>query len=269
MSVQRRKVAHWTPGRPLNGWRLRLLFFVVLLAAWEALYRLNLWPPYIFPSMSSVAASLISGFADGSYPLAIAVSLRRILIGYGLSLTIGIPLGLLLGRVKFVQDTLGSIVLGLQALPSICWLPLALLWFGLSEKAILFVVVMGAVLSVTLSTADGVHNTSPLYLRAARTMGARGLTLYIRVILPAALPAIISGMKLGWSFAWRSLMAGELLYVSLGLGQLLTMGRELNDMAQVIAVMIVIVAIGLSVDRALFSPLERRIRERWGLQHAI
>jgi NitT/TauT family transport system permease protein len=127
---------------------------------------------------------------------------------------------------------------------------------------------MGAVLSVTLATADGVRNTPPLYLRAARTMGAQGLTLYTRVILPAALPAIISGMKLGWSFAWRSLMAGELLYVSLGLGQLLTMGRELNDMSQVIAVMLVIVAIGLLVDRALFSPVERRIRERWGLHAA-
>lgn len=249
----------------MNGWRLRLLFFIALLAAWEGLFRLRLWPPYVFPSMLSVGESLRIGFADGTYPLAIAVSLRRILMGYGLSLVVGIPLGLLLGRIKIVQDTLGSIVLGLQALPSICWLPLALLWFGLSERAILFVVVMGAVLSVTLSTADGVHNTPPLYLRAAQTMGARGLTLYTRVILPAALPAILSGMKLGWSFAWRSLMAGELLYVSLGLGQLLTMGRELNDMSQVIAVMLVIVAIGLSVDRAMFSPLERRVRERWGL----
>ena len=252
----------------MSGWRLRLAFFVALLAVWEGLYRLHLWPPYVFPSMSSVASSLISGFADGSYPRAIAVSLRRILFGYGLSLVVGIPLGLLLGRVKSVQVTLGSIVLGLQALPSICWLPLALLWFGLSERAILFVVVMGAVLSVTLSTADGVRNTPPLYLRAARTMGARGLRLYTGVILPAALPAIISGMKLGWSFAWRSLMAGELLYVSRGLGQLLTMGRELNDMAQVIAVMSVIIALGLLVDRAVFAPVERRVRERWGLQAA-
>jgi NitT/TauT family transport system permease protein len=252
----------------VSGWRLRVLFFMALLAVWEALFRLRLWPPYVFPSMSSVGASLVAGIADGSYPLAIGVSLRRILVGYGLSLVIGIPLGLLLGRVKAVQDTLGSIVLGLQALPSICWLPLALLWFGLSEKAIMFVVVMGAVLSVTLSTADGVHNTPPLYLRAARTMGARGLRLYTGVILPAALPAILSGMKLGWSFAWRSLMAGELLYVSLGLGQLLTMGRELNDMSQVIAVMLVIIAIGLLADRAVFAPVERRVRERWGLQPA-
>jgi len=251
----------------MSKWR-RLAFFAALLAAWELLFRLNLWPPYVFPSMFSVGKTLVYGLTNGSYLRAIGVSMQRIMIGYGLSLLIGIPLGLLLGRVRYVQDTLGSMVLGLQALPSICWLPLALLWFGLSEKAILFVVVMGAVLSVTLSTADGVRNTPPLYLRAARTMGARGLMLYTGVILPSALPAILSGMKLGWSFAWRSLMAGELLYVSRGLGQLLTMGRELNDMSQVIAVMLVIVAIGLLVDRALFSPVERRVRERWGLQPA-
>jgi len=252
----------------MNSWLRKLVFFAVLLAAWEILFRLRLWPPYVFPSVSSVVASFVAGVADGSYPLAIAVSLRRILLGYGLSLLIGVPLGLLLGRVKAAQETVGSIVLGLQALPSICWLPLALLWFGLSERAILFVVVMGAVLAVTLSNADGVRNTTPLYLRAARTMGARGWRLYTGVVLPSAFPAILSGMKLGWSFAWRSLMAGELLYVSLGLGQLLTMGRELNDMAQVISVMLVIIAIGLLVDRALFSPVEQRVRERWGLQRA-
>lgn len=249
----------------MHGWRARAVFFILLVVAWEALFRLRVWPPYIFPSPSSVVGSLAAGFANLTFPIAIGVSMRRILIGYGLSLLIGIPTGLLLGRVRLVQETLGSVVLGLQALPSICWLPLALLWFGLSEQAILFVVIMGAVLSVTLSTADGVHNTPPLYLRAARTMGARGWRVYTGVILPAALPAILSGMKLGWSFAWRSLMAGELLYVSMGLGQLLTMGRELNDMSQVMAVMLIIIVIGLAVDRALFNPLEQCVRERWGL----
>ena len=250
----------------MGPWGRRLLFLAGLLAVWEILFRLHLWPSYVFPSPSSVVQSLVDGTVNGAYPLAIVTSLRRIVVGYVLALVIGIPLGLLLGRVKFVQETVGSIVLGLQALPSICWLPLALLWFGLSERAILFVVVMGAVLSIALSTADGVHNTPPLYLRAAQTMGARGFHLYWRVILPAALPAVISGMKLGWSFAWRSLMAGELLYVSMGLGQLLTMGRELNDMSQVIGVMAVIIALGLVVDRLAFGPLERRIRARWGLQ---
>lgn len=252
----------------MNGRRLKIVFVVALLLVWELLFRLKLWPAYVFPSMLSVAQSLGSGIADGSYILAIAVSLKRIVLGYGISLAIGIPLGLVLGRSKFVQDTLGTVVLGLQALPSICWLPLALLWFGLSETAILFVVVMGSLLSVALSTADGVRNTPPLYVRAARTMGAEGFKLYASVILPSSLPAIISGMKLGWSFAWRSLMAGELLYVSLGLGQLLTLGRELNDMAQVIAVMLVIIMLGLLADRALFTPMEQRVRERWGLQAA-
>ena len=250
----------------MNGWRLKLLFFIVLLGAWEGFFRLRLWPSYVFPSPLEVMQSIMNGFGDGSYSLAILSSMRRVVLGYGLSIVVGIPLGLVLGRIRLVQDTIGTLVLGLQALPSICWLPIALLWFGLSETAILFVVVMGAVLSIALATADGVHNTPPLYLRAARTMGAKQWHLYTGVILPAAMPAIISGMKLGWSFAWRSLMAGELLYVSLGLGQQLTMGRELNDMSQVIATMVIIVAIGLLVDRLVFGPIERRARERWGLQ---
>jgi NitT/TauT family transport system permease protein len=252
----------------MRGWQTSLLFFLALILAWEILYRLQLWPPYVFPSPSSVVDALVKGFSNGTFLLAIGTSLRRILVGYGFSILIGIPLGLLLGRSRLMQATLGPLVMGLQALPSICWLPLALLWFGLGEEAILFVVVMGALLSITLSTADGVRNTPPLYLRAARTMGAEGLTLYTHVVLPAALPSIISGMKLGWSFAWRSLMAGELLYISLGLGQALAMGRELNNMSQVIAVMVLIIAIGLVVDRMVFAPVERQVRDRWGLHGA-
>jgi NitT/TauT family transport system permease protein len=249
----------------VRTWQISLLFFLGLLLAWEVLFRLELWPPYVFPSPSSVVQALIDGFASGYYLRAVATSMRRIVIGYGISILVGIPVGLLLGRSRVMQATLGPVAIGLQALPSICWLPLALLWFGLGEKAILFVVVMGALLSIALSTADGVRNTSPLYLRAARTMGAEGLRLYRRVILPAALPGILSGMKLGWSFAWRSLMAGELLYISLGLGQALAMGRELNKMNQVVSVMVVIIAIGLVIDQLVFRPTERSVRERWGL----
>ena len=250
----------------MSGTRLRLVFFAGLILLWEALVRLHIWPSYVFPSPLAVARSLFDGILSGMVPLAVLTSLRRVVLAYAGSLLIGIPLGLSLGRSRLLQDTLGTLVLGLQALPSICWLPLALLWFGLSETAIAFVVVMGAVLSITLSTADGVRNTPPLYLRAARTMGARGWRLYAGVILPSALPAILSGMKLGWSFAWRSLMAAELLYVSLGLGQVLTLGRELNDMSRVLAVMLVIITIGLLTDYAVFRPAERRVRQRWGLQ---
>src|SRR5450759_703108 len=243
----------------------RIVFFIALLAVWQALASIGLWPEYILPSPLSVVQTLARGFQNGTFLIGIAVSMERILIGFGISAVAGMALGLALGRIRVLDETLGSLVLGLQTLPSICWLPLALLWFGLSETAILFVVVMGALLSITLATEAGVKNTPPLYLRAARNLGADGWRLYALVILPAALPAIITGMKLGWSFAWRSLMAGELLYVSLGLGQLLNMGRELNDMSQVIAVMLVIIAIGLAVDRLIFAPLESRVRERWGL----
>jgi NitT/TauT family transport system permease protein len=252
----------------MNGWRLSILFFIFLFFLWEGIFLVGFWPSYLFPSPITVFLDLINGFLQGNYILAIFFSLRRIAIGYGISLVIGIPFGLLLGRIRFLQDTIGALLLGLQALPSICWLPLALLWFGLSEDSITFVVIMGAVLSIVLSTADGVKNTNPLYLRAARTMGSQGLDLYTRVILPAALPSILSGMKLGWSFAWRSLMAGELLYVSLGIGHLLSIGRELNDMGEVVAIMLVIVGLGLTIDFLLFARAEKLLRERWGLQVA-
>ncbi len=250
----------------VNNWARKAFFFLALLAVWQGFVWIGVWPEFIFPSPLSVVQTLAHGFQNGTFIIAIVTSMQRILIGFGISAVVGMTLGLAIGRVRLLDETIGSLVLGLQALPSICWLPLALLWFGLSETAILFVVVMGALLSITLATEAGVKNTPPLYLRAARNLGARGWRLYALVILPAALPAIITGMKLGWSFAWRSLMAGELLYVSLGLGQLLMMGRDLNDMSQVVAVMLVIIAIGLGVDRLIFAPLESRVRERWGLQ---
>lgn len=254
--------------RPDTIWQRRartLTFYIGLVLVWELLYLLRIWPEFLFPSPQSVGVMLAEGFRGGTFILGIGASLARLGVGYAISLGIGLPLGLLTGRVKVLDQTVGALVLGMQTLPSICWLPLALLWFGLNERAIIFVVVMGAVLAITLAAEDGVKNVKPLYVRAAKNMGAHGWKLYTRVILPAALPAIVTGMKLGWSFAWRSLMAGELLYGNVGLGQLLMMGRELNDMSQVIAVMLVIVALGLLVDRLVFAPLERRVRARWGL----
>ena len=151
-------------------------------------------------------------------------------------------------------------------MPSICWLPLGILWFGLTDAAILLVIILGSLFSMTIATEDGIKHISPIYVKAARTMGSGGFGLYWGVVLPAALPSIVSGLKQGWSFAWRSLMAGELLFVSLGLGHLLQMGRELNDVARVFAVMTVIVAIGLFVDSFVFGAVQKKIRIRWGLQ---
>lgn len=246
-------------------WLGRLLFFGALVLLWEGLFRLQLWPEYIFPAPSEVILALVRGFGNRTFLIGIRGSLWRLLQGYGLALVVGLSLGLLMAQVRWIKNTFGLLVMGLQTLPSICWLPLALLWFGLNPRAILFVVVMGAVFSIAQSTEDGIRNTAPIYVQAARNLGARGWRLYFSVVVPAALPSIVTGMKLGWSFAWRSLMAGELLYTLPGLGNLLMMGRELNDMAQVIAVMLVIVALGLLSDRLVFGVLEKRVRERWGL----
>lgn len=246
----------------------RVLFFALLIGIWELLFRVGIWPEYVLPSPVSVIKTLVYGFHDHSFLIGIAISMKRIAIGYGISIVIGILLGLLIGRIRIFEETLGSLISGLQTLPTICWMPLALLWFGLNDRAIIFLVIMGAVLSITIATDTGVKSVPILYIRAAKTMGARGWKLYLGVIIPAALPHIITGMKQGWSFAWRSLMAGELLIVCLGLGHLLMIGRELNDMSQVIAVMIVIVIIGILVDRLFFIKVEKRIRERWGLVKA-
>ena len=225
------------------------------------------WSPVILPSPFYVADYLWTAMRDGSIFDATYVTMQRLLVGYCLGVIIGLPFGLLMSSSQAVDDTIGSVALGFQTLPSVCWVPLALIWFGQTESAMLFVVVMGTVWSVMIATSHGARNIPPIYARAARTMGSKGFHRWTRVVLPASLPFLVSGMKHGWAFAWRSLMAAE-IYVTIltgfGLGHLLHYGRELNAMDQVIGVMLVIVAIGLIADRILFSPWERFLHERWG-----
>jgi NitT/TauT family transport system permease protein len=244
------------------------IFYGILIAVWVLLAELKVWPPYVFPTPQGVFQSLWAGFADHSFWIAIAVSMKRMLLGYTLSVILGMILGLGVASNKFLEETVGGLLVSLQSLPSICWLPLAVLWFGLSEKAILFVVVMGSLLSVTIAMETGRQQMPKIYGMAGRNLGARGFPLFWYVLLPASLPYIVSGLKQGWAFAWRSLISGEMIFVSLGLGQLLMMGRDLNDMSQVIAVMILIVAIGYIVDGLVFKTVERRIQRKWGLAPA-
>ena len=241
------------------------LFYAGVMALWVILARLKVWPPYIFPTPWGVVEALWAGFADHSFWIAIAVSMRRMLVGYGVSVVFGMILGLGIASSKFLEETVGGLLVSLQSLPSICWLPIAVLWFGLTEKAILFVVVMGSLLSVTISMETGRRQLPKIYSMAGRNLGAKGLQLFLYVTLPASLPYIVTGLKQGWAFAWRSLISGEMIFVSLGLGQLLMMGRDLNDMSQVIAVMVLIIALGYLVDGLVFKTLERRLEERWGL----
>ncbi len=241
------------------------IFYAGLIGIWSLLAALKIWPPYVFPTPWGVWESLAAGFADHSFWIAIAVSMKRMLLGYGLSVVLGMILGLGVASNKFLEETMGGLLVSLQSLPSICWLPLAVLWFGLTEKAILFVVVMGSLLSVTIAMEDGRKQMPKIYKMAGRNLGAKGLQLFWYVLLPASLPFILSGLKQGWAFAWRSLISGEMIFISLGLGQLLMMGRDLNDMSQVIAVMLLIIGIGYIVDGLVFKALEYRLQQKWGL----
>ena len=242
-----------------------IFFFVLLIVVWEGLYLTKKWSPVLLPDPITVAQYLVQNFKDLWF--ATVVTMKRLLIGYLLSIVVGLPLGLLTARFKFVEDTLGVLALGLQTLPSVCWIPLALLWYGQTEGAMLFVVIMGSLWSILIATDNGVRTVPPIYARAARTMGSNQLHTWVKVIIPASLPFIVSGMKQGWGFAWRSLMGAE-IYVTIltgfGLGQLLHYGRELNAMDQVIGVMLVIIVIGLLADKILFSPWEKFLYRRWG-----
>src|SRR6266513_983758 len=247
------------------------LFFVALLLLWHLVFRAHIWSPVLLPSPVSVAGYLRDAAADGTLGQATVVTMRRLLIGYAIGIIGGLPLGLLTARWNLLRDTIGTTALGLQTLPSVCWVPLALLWFGQTEAAMLFVVVMGTLWSVAIATETGVRNVPPIYRRAALTMGSKRLHIWFKVILPASLPFIVSGMKQGWAFAWRSLMAAEIFVTILtgfGLGQLLHYGRELSAMDQVIAIMLVIVVIGLLADKIFFSPIEKFLHRRWGTSQA-
>ncbi|SEP45342.1 NitT/TauT family transport system permease protein [Propionispora vibrioides] len=205
---------------------------------------------------------------DNSLGIAVLASAKRIFIGYLLSMALGIVIGLLVVRFKYLDENLSPLILGMQTLPSICWLPFAILWYGLNESAIIFVIAIGSTFAVAMSIESGMKNINPLYLRAAKTMGAKGFTIYRYVTIPASLPSLISGLKQGWSFAWRALMAGEMMSATKGLGQVLMVGRDLADISQVMAVMLVIIILGVAVDKLIFGRLENNVRQRWGLNRA-
>jgi NitT/TauT family transport system ATP-binding protein len=254
-----------------NRWLPKFLrqasFYILLLLVWGGLARSGIWPSFLFAGPLDVGQSLLNGFRSGVFFQAILTSVGRLAAGYGISLLLGVILGLLTGLNRYAKETIGSLVLGLQALPSVCWVPLALLWFGISENTLIFVVVMGALFSIVLGVEAGVKNILPVYLKAASNMGAKGLNMALRVVFPAALPSIVAGLKQGWAFAWRSLMAAEIIYVTTSLGGLLETSSNANNIAQLFAVMVLIVVVGVLIETLVFGPLERVIRTHWGFDH--
>jgi NitT/TauT family transport system permease protein len=220
----------------------------------------------MFPSPYRVWQTLIDGFQDGSFTIALQASFGRLLVGYSLSLAIGILLGVCIAKFKLVDETIGMLVIALQSVPSIVWLPLALLWFGMSETAIIFVVALGGTWTMTTSAATGIRNVQPVLTRAARTMGTSDWQLFAKVTLPASVPHLISGLRLSWAFAWRALMAGELIGSGSGLGQLLTFGRDVGNMSLILSIMVIIALIGTILDNLVFRRVERKVLTRWGLE---
>ena len=264
--ISRRLKGIDTVGIALKALRIGL-FYLALLGLWQLVYELEIWPSYVVPSPSDVWDSFTRYWDNGLIQDGVKITMQRLIIGYGLSLIVGMIIGMAAGTWKWVDETVGSLVLGMQSLPSITWIPLAILWFGLNERAIIFIVFMGSVFAVAISARAGVRGLPPLYRKAALTMGANRYQLTRYVLLPAMVPAMAQGLKLGWSFAWRSLMAAEIVFLvagPFGIGHLLNLGRDLNDMSLVIAIMIVIVAIGLAFDVFVFGRLESWVRERWG-----
>jgi len=244
----------------------KIAFYVSLIVVWQIVASADIWPDNIFPSPYEVAEDLAYSAADGSLFYGVATSMWRLIVGLAIAISGGIVLGVFMARVEIVNQTIGSLVLGLQSIPSIAWVPLAILWFGLTDGGIIFVTAIGAVFAVTINTYTGVKNIDPNYIAAARNMGAKGSQLITSVLIPAAFPYMISGFKQGWAFAWRGLIGAELLFSFLGLGFLLNVGRQLSDVSQVISIMLVIMGIGILVDGFVFKRLENKVMSRWGLR---
>jgi len=244
----------------------KIAFYVILVIVWHAIATADIWPNTIFPSPLDVAEDLAYGVADGSLFFGIGTSLARLIIGLAIAIAGGVVLGIFMARMEIVNQTIGSLVLGLQSIPSIAWVPLAILWFGLTDAGIIFVTAIGAIFAVTINTYTGVKNIDPNYIAAARNMGAKGSQLITAVLIPAAFPYMISGFKQGWAFAWRGVIGAEILFSFLGLGFLLNVGRQLNDVSQVIAIMLVIMGIGILIDGFVFKKIENKVMFRWGLR---
>lgn len=238
---------------------------MILAAIWEVTSRFSELPAFMFPSFFQVIETLFTGLFSGQILAAIGISLGRLLIGFSIAVILGLLLGYLIWQYKLVEDTLGFLITALQSIPSIVWFPLAIIWFGLNNYAILFIVTIGATWTVTLSAVSGFKNVPVLYQQVAKTLGSGGFHFLRTVIFPSAVPQLISGFRIAWAFSWRALMAGELLGASSGLGQLLDMGRSLGQMDLVIAVMIIIGVIGTVVDRLIFTRIEENVQRKWGL----
>jgi NitT/TauT family transport system permease protein len=245
----------------------KLLAVLIAVGVWQLVFLSGWREPYVLPSPAAVAQALTDMATTEQFWRSVATTLRRALTGYAAALVIGTAVGVAVSRVRTLRLAIGSLITGLQTMPSIAWFPFAILLFGITEQAITFVVILGAAPSIANGIIAGIDHVPPAFVRLGTVMGARGLTLYRHIVLPAALPSYVAGLSQGWAFAWRSLMAGELLVLIVGtssLGAGLEFARQFSQADRMLAIMIVILAIGMVAD-AVFSGISRRLRRRRGL----
>jgi sulfonate transport system permease protein len=247
----------------------KLAAVALVFAVWEVVVLSGWKPTYVLPPPYEVFGRLGELITTADFWKAVGITMQRAAFGFALAVSLGTILGLAVSQSSVLRRAVGSMITGLQSMPSIVWFPFAILLFGLTEGAILFVVVLGAAPAIANGLISGIDNIPPILLRAGRVLGARGLTSWRHVVLPAALPAYVAGLKQGWAFAWRSLMAGELLVIIASrpsIGVRLQFARELSDAAGLMAMMIVVLVIGLLVDGLVFGNAERWIRRNRGLE---
>lgn len=260
-----------TTSGPLRWWHAtwpKLAATVVLLGGWQAVVWSGWRPPYVLPGPDRVLVRLLADLADGTLLVALATTMQRAGIGFALAIALGTLLGIAVAASPGLRTAIGSLITGVQTMPSIAWFPLAILLFQLSERAILFVVVLGAAPAIANGLIHGIDHTPPLLHRAGRVLGARGLDRLRFIVVPAAMPGFVGGLKQGWAFAWRSLMAGELLVIIAArpsLGTRLQFAREFSDAEALLAAMLVILLIGVVIDALVLTPIEAAVRRRWGL----
>lgn len=241
----------------------------LVLALWQLAVTAEIKPSWALPSPAMVWDALQLQWASGAATQSVLNSLRRAFIGFGFSLVVAVPLGVLVARIRVVRTVLGPVLAGLQQLPSVAWVPAAIIWFGLSNTTIYAVILLGAVPSIANGLVAGIDQIPPIYLRAGQVLGARGFDAIRFILLPAALPGFLAGLEQGWAFSWRSLMAAELIAVSPvlgpGLGQMLDTGRTLGDMPLVLGAILLILTVGVAVERLVFAPIRHRVLRNRGL----
>ena len=246
----------------------KLAALALALGLWQLIVESGWKKRYVLPGPNEVLPRLWHELGRSTTWDAIGTTLRRGVVGFSMAMVVGLALGLAVSRWRLLRTAVGSLISGLQTMPSIAWFPLALVLFSQSERAIYFVVIIGAAPSIANGLITGIDHIPPLLLRAGRVLGATGFARYRHIVIPAATPTFIAGVKQGWAFCWRSLMAGELLVIIANkpsIGARLQYERDFADYPGMMAWMLIILVIGITIDTLCFTAIDRRIRARRGL----